>query len=160
MDVASGRKICKLCPYSDSSKSATTSNMANHLLSAHSIKKPGSDVNTVSETDQTPANCLESWMLKRSAEEWMTRQVVLDGISCHQLARSEFQAAAFRAMGLKHPKSHTQVANIVSSYISDMKEGFNSISLISSFNATVSKDFSPSGVSMPLKKKLLILLKI
>jgi hypothetical protein len=60
--------------------------------------------------------------LTRSYEEWVTRQVVEDGLTLRQVSGSEFQAAACWAMMLKHCKSHGMIGNIVMTYIDGMKE--------------------------------------
>ena len=58
----------------------------------------------------------------RSGEEWLTSQVVLDGLSLRQLAQSEFQEAVGIAMRMKYHKSHVTVGKVVKDHIKNMKE--------------------------------------
>jgi hypothetical protein len=141
-EESTSKKYCKLCPYVDGTKSKTTTGMASHLSLVHGIQKPTTDpVESPGKAcfSPVPVNKDIAWhfnTLKKSTEEWMTRQVVEDGISFHQLATSDFQAAAFRSMGLKHFKSHSSVANSVMSYIRDMKERISSMQLITYVGTT------------------------
>jgi hypothetical protein len=122
----SNLKQCQKCPYINKSTSASTSAMAFHLQSKHGITGPPS------AEGQTGDSARKIGLLYRQAcavpyhtrsyEEWVTRQVVEDGLTLRQVSGSDFQATACRAMLLKHCKSHGTVGKIVMSFIDGMKE--------------------------------------
>jgi hypothetical protein len=106
--------------------------MAFHLVSKHGLTATSKSEEALHTIHGGAGGCssgtgkitkqLSLQMIKRSPEEWCTRQVVQDGLSLRQISSSEFQAAACSAMRLKHYKSHTTVAKVVMEYIEGMKE--------------------------------------
>jgi hypothetical protein len=132
------KKKCKKCAFACTPRTGSTSSMAFHLLHSHGISKESHTHSQQalgeSEQDQARASASASKLVKqpsvtsfcatknRSAEEWCTRQVVMDGLSLRQLAQSEFQRAACTAMRLKHFKSAGAVGKIVMEHIAKMKE--------------------------------------
>jgi hypothetical protein len=118
-------KQCKKSNYIDKTPSATTTAMASHLLLKHNIRR--TDADNVDQTQQQAAagqrgSITQFAIPQRSREEWMTRLVVIDGLSAHQVAKSEFIGVACQSMRLASVKSHTGVSNIVTGYIEKMKE--------------------------------------
>lgn len=127
------KKKCKRCHFVCTPKSSSTSSMQFHLFNSHGISKTSHEVSE-SEKELDQASASGSKLEKqpsvasfcatknRSAEEWITRQVVIDGLSLRQLAQSEFQVAACMAMRIKHFKAHSTVGKIVMDFIQKMKE--------------------------------------
>jgi hypothetical protein len=137
-DSSARKKKCMRCPFVCTPKSGSTSSMAFHLLHSHGISKEThsrqqgeaeeqedqvqvSGSSTVKLVKQPSVNSYCATK-NRSAKEWFTRQVVMDGLSLRQLAQSEFQRAACTAMRLKHFKSATAVGKAVMEFIGKMKE--------------------------------------
>jgi hypothetical protein len=122
-------KKCTKCTYVCPSKSASTSAMDFHLRSKHGLTKPSESEDTEQASRKAKdgdggkivkQNCFQ--VVSRSPEEWMTRQVVLDGLSLRQISSSEFQEVACSALRIKHLKSHTAVGDAVLEFIEQMKE--------------------------------------
>jgi hypothetical protein len=100
-----------------------------HLRSKHGLTKPSESEDTEQASRKAKdgdggkivkQNCFQ--IVSRSPEEWMTRQVVLDGLSLRQISSSEFQEVACNALRIKHLKSHTAVGNALMEFIKQMKE--------------------------------------
>ncbi len=77
----------------DKTPSALTTAMASHLLLKHNICC--TDAGNVDQTQQQAAagqrgSITQFATPQRSREEWMTRLVVVDGLSAHQVDNSEF----------------------------------------------------------------------
>ena len=66
--------------------------MINHLSTVHGIKN---------NRDEMKFIPIKTAIIRKTAGEWLARQVCLDGISMNRLAKSKFQAHAFSSMGLK-----------------------------------------------------------
>ncbi len=127
---------CSLCTYTykRKPKDSSTSCLVFHLLQKHNISK-GSHERSLRERDGDLLHNLETGKVykqtrsidsffaakNRSAEEWFTRQVVLNGLSLRQISDNEFQEAACIAMRLKHYKSASKVGEVVKNFIVNMK---------------------------------------
>lgn len=105
--------------------------MIYHLRHTHNITnvETESDQNVPSSpsTPQTPKlmkqPTVDSYIgINRSVDEWLTRLVVLDGISLRTLAYSEYLIQSRSAMRLKQYKSHVTVAAHVVNYIKELKQ--------------------------------------
>jgi hypothetical protein len=129
------KRKCKKCSFTCVPKNGSTSSMLFHLQHSHGISRPDPDENDEKDDASSSGNIVKkkSVIVKpsvasfcasknKSGEEWLTRQVVLDGLTLRQLAQSEFQEAACIAMRMKHYKSHVTVGKVVKDYIKNMKE--------------------------------------
>jgi hypothetical protein len=127
---------CNLCPYTYTrkTKDSSTSCLVFHLLQKHKISKDSHERKKMEAGEsnllhkvQEPSKVFKQSSLNalfgknRSAEEWCTRQVVLSGLSLHQISDNEFQEVACSALKLKHFKSASKVGRVVMAFIEDMK---------------------------------------
>jgi hypothetical protein len=129
---------CSLCTYTRKPKDSSMSCLVFRLLQKHNISK-WSHERSLHEHDgdgdgdllhnletgkvYKQTRSIDSFFAakNRSAEEWFTRQVVLNGLSIHQISDNEFQEAACIAMRLKHYKSASKVGEVVKDFIAHMK---------------------------------------
>lgn len=123
--VKSKKMKCKQCIYTCVPKDGSTTAMSFHLRQSHGISKP--IVSDPSEDKDNgglkqPSIASVYAAKRRSVDEWLTRQVALDGLTLRQLASSEFQEAACLAMRLKHFRSPTKIGNVVMEHIQKLKD--------------------------------------
>jgi hypothetical protein len=125
-------KKCKICSHVNKSASSSTTAMVFHLQTMHDIlpstsADAGGDDAVFGLAPQgstskllKQSSILPATLPNRIYEEWVTLQVVQDGLTLRQISSSEFQAAAFRAMKLNQAKSHRKVGQIVMAFIIGM----------------------------------------
>ena len=122
----SGAKKCLKCPYTDRSKSSTTTAMVTHLRMAHGIERPVVEERALvaqEEKTKTKLQGIDKFLAGTSTlEEWYTRLVVEDGLSFNQIVTSEFLQRAFSSMGYKAKRSHNTVIAAVNKFIEGIRK--------------------------------------